>query len=325
MTGARMTGDPSLAAAYARVAAHLVGRERELTLLLAAVAAGRDIILEGPPGTSKSTLLRAITAEWGIPLFFVEGNADLTPSKLIGHHNPARVLREDYSPDNFVDGPLLQAMRAGGFLYIEEFNRAPEDTLNTLLTAMAERQIAVPTAGIVAAQPTFRVVASMNPYDNVGTTRLSTSVHDRICRLVIGYQDAAAERGIVALRAPLGSVAPELYDRLVADAVAVTRATREHPDIRQGSSVRGAIDLTLVAGQLLGLRGPEDYPELVYDAMVVALSGRIFLDETVEATPEAVLRQIWEDQFILAPAAAAPGPAGRAAPAGAAAPEAQAA
>jgi MoxR-like ATPase len=268
-----MTDGPSLAAAYDRVAAHLVGRERELTLVLAAVAAGRDIILEGPPGTSKST----------------------------------RVLREDYSPDNFVDGPLLQAMRDGGFLYIEEFNRAPEDTLNTLLTAMAERQVAVPTAGIVTAAPTFRVVASMNPYDNVGTTRLSTSVHDRICRLAIGYQDAAAERGIVALRAPLPSVAPELYQRLVADAVAVTRATREHPDIRQGSSVRGAIDLTLVAGQLLELRGPGDYAELVYDAMVVALSGRIFLDETVEATPEAVLRQIWEDQFILTPAAAAPG------------------
>ena len=46
---------------------------------------------------------------------FVEGNADLTPAKLVGHHNPARVLREDYSADNFVDGPLLQAMRAGGF------------------------------------------------------------------------------------------------------------------------------------------------------------------------------------------------------------------
>src|SRR6266851_7247685 len=117
-----------------RIAAHVIGRERELDLVLAAVAAGRDVILEGPPGTSKSTLLRAITAEWGIPLVFVEGNADLTPSKLIGHHNPARVLREDHSPDNFVDGPLLQAMREGGFLYIEEFNRAPEDTLNTLLT-----------------------------------------------------------------------------------------------------------------------------------------------------------------------------------------------
>src|SRR6266851_4658234 len=108
----------------ARIAARGVGRERELELILAAVAAGRDMLIEGPPGTSKSTLLRAITTEWGVPLVFVEGNADLTPAKLIGHHNPARVLREDYSADNFVDGPLLEAMREGGFLYIEELNRA---------------------------------------------------------------------------------------------------------------------------------------------------------------------------------------------------------
>ena len=298
----------------ARIAARVVGRGRELELILAAVAAGRDLLLEGPPGTSKSTLLRAITAEWGVPLVFVEGNADLTPAKLVGHHNPARVLREDYSPDNFVDGPLVEAMREGGFLYIEEFNRAPEDTLNTLLTAMAEREVAVPRVGRIAARPTFRVIATMNPYDNVGTTRLSTSVHDRLCRLAVTYQDAQAERGIVALRAPLPleAVPADLTAALMSDAVAVTRATREHPDVRQGSSVRGAIDLTLVAGELLALRGIGDsgdsrYRGTVFDAMVVALSGRIHLDETAETTPEAVLRQIWEDHFILNPATAAPG------------------
>jgi MoxR-like ATPase len=209
-------------------------------------------------------------------------------------------------------------MRSGGFLYIEEFNRAPEDTLNTLLTAMAERQIAVPRADTVVAQPTFRVIASMNPFDNVGTTRLSTSVHDRMCRLAISYQDAAAERGIVTLRAPVPELPGDRRARLIADAVAVTRATREHEDIRQGSSVRGAIDLTLVAAQLLELadstrdsadpaEAGENYTDIVFDAMVVALSGRIFLDETVEATPEQVLRQIWEDHFILAPATAEPG------------------
>src|SRR5258708_19157563 len=150
-----------LAPTRARIAARVVGRERELELMLAAVAAGGDLVLEGPPGTSKSTLLRAITAEWGVPLVFVEGNADLTPAKLIGHHNPARVLREDYSAANFVDGPLLEAMREGGFLYIEEFNRAPEDTLNTLLTAMAQRQVAVPPVARTAARPPFRVLATM--------------------------------------------------------------------------------------------------------------------------------------------------------------------
>lgn len=292
-----------------RIAAHLVGRERELELTLAAVAAGRDIVLEGPPGTSKTTMLKAITAEWGIPLLFVEGNADLTPSKLVGHHNPARVLREDYSADNFVAGPLVEAMQTGGFLYIEEFNRAPEDTLNTLLAAMADRSIAVPRVGSIPALDTFRVIASMNPYDNQGTTRLSTSVHDRLNRLAVGYQDDDAERGIVALRTGAPGV---LGEALIADAVALTRATRDHPDIRQGSSVRGAIDCVLVSGQLAGLRGIADpgdagYRELVYDAMAVCLSGRIHLDEAAETTPERVLREIWEDHFILHPAAAAPG------------------
>jgi MoxR-like ATPase len=301
----------SLAQIRDLVATRVVGRERELHLVLAAVAAGRDILIEGPPGTSKTTILKAITAVWGIPLVFVEGNADLTPAKLVGHHNPARVLKEDYSADNFTDGPLLEAMRSGGFLYLEELNRAPDDTLNTLLTAMADRSITVPRVGTVLAAPTFRVIASMNPYDNVGTTRLSTSVHDRLCRLAITYQDEQAERDIVELRAPLATFpspgpAADVYSRLAADAVALTRATRQHEDIRQGSSVRGAIDLTLVAGQLLCLDS-SGYQETVYDAMTVALSGRIYLDETVSATPEQVLRQIWEDYYVLSPAAARPG------------------
>ncbi|WP_448608619.1 AAA family ATPase [Geodermatophilus sp. URMC 60] len=318
LSGGRVTRDDGGAVreARGRVAGHLVGRERELDLLLAAVAAGRDVLLEGPPGTSKSTLLRAITAEWGIPLLFVEGNADLTPSRLVGHHNPARVLREDYSEENFVPGPLVEAMRTGGFLYVEEFNRAPEDTLNTMLTAMAERRIAVPRVGTVDAAPTFRVVASMNPYDNIGTTRLSSSVHDRLCRLAITYQDAAAERGIVVRRT--GTDSP----RLVADAVALVRATRDREDVQQGSSVRGAIDLVLIAAQLAAIRGvdvpdepaveprrglPEAYTQLVLDAALMALSGRIHLDETIEESPEDVIRQVCEDHFLLRPAAAEPG------------------
>ena len=305
-----MTDDTALAGTRTRIAAHLVGRRRELELALAAVSAGRDLVLEGPPGTSKTTMLKAITAEWGIPLLFVEGNADLTPGKLVGHHNPARVLREDYSADNFVAGPLVEAMRQGGFLYIEEFNRAPEDTLNTLLTAMADRAVEVPRVGRIEALPTFRVIASMNPYDNVGTTRLSTSVSDRLNRIVIGYQDAEAERGIVALRTGLLGAAAE---RLIPDAVAVTRATREHPDVRQGSSVRGAIDCALVAHELFALRGLVDdvtedaYRDTFFDAMLVSLSGRIHVDEAAETTPERVLREIWEDHFILEPARAEPG------------------
>jgi MoxR-like ATPase len=295
------------------IAAHVVGRERELELILAAIEAGRDLILEGPPGTSKSTMLKAITNAWSVPFVFVEGNADLTSTKLVGHHNPSRVLRDDYSPDNFVAGPLVRAMQEGAFLYIEEFNRAPEDTLNTLLTAMAERTLTIPRMGTVRARASFRVIASMNPNDDVGTTRLSAGIRDRLCRLAIGYQNEDAELDIVRRRAEdqLTGLPVELRERVVADSVAVTRATRDHDDIRQGSSVRGAIDCTTVLGRLLLLRSvtsPEDleYATALYDAMVVSLSGRIHLDDAVLHAPEHVLREIWQAHLLLA-AAADPG------------------
>ena len=273
----------------AELADLIVGRAREIDLVLAAVAAGRDLLLEGPPGTSKSTILRAITERAGVPLLFVEGNAELTAARLVGHHNPARVLREDYSPDNFVAGPLVTAMRQGGFLYIEELNRAPEDTLNALLTAMAEREIEVPRVGRIRADPAFRIVASMNPFDNVGTTRISASFYDRLCRLAIDYQSAPEDEEIVRLRTGCGD------ERLVADAVAITRSTRAHPDIRHGSSVRGAIDIVAVATTLAEVRGTSlNDPDTVLDAALVALSARIALHETSERTPEDVIRELWE-------------------------------
>jgi MoxR-like ATPase len=221
------------------------------------------------------------------------------------------VLREDYSPDNFVPGPLVRAMREGGFLYIEEFNRAPEDTINTLLMAIGERTLVVPRVGLIEAAPSFRVVASMNPYDNVGTTRLSISVHDRLCRLALGYQDEAAERDIVRLRTVEGTE-DELTSHFVRNAVTVTRATRAHPDVRQGSSVRGAIDTVLLGRELAGLRAvrsPDDerYPTTLLDAMLVALSGRIQLDEVADTTPERVLQEIWEQLLLSRGASAAPG------------------
>lgn len=296
-----------------RIATRVVGRERELELAFAAIDAGRDLVLEGPPGTSKTTMLRAITAEWGIPLVLIEGNGDLTPSKLIGYHSPARVLSEGYTVEGFVAGPLVEAMQRGGFLYIEEFNRAPEDTLNVLLTAMADRQIEVPRFGTVSAEPTFRVIASMNPFDNIGTTRISTSISDRLNRIVVDYQDADAEVDIVRLRTGIDCAGSR---DIVIDAVAVARMTREHPDIVQGTSIRGAIDLALIADRLISSRnvfGRADdesaiaYRDTMLAAMNVALSGRISIDAASERAPEAVLGEIWEQYFILGPAAADPG------------------
>lgn len=280
----------------------VVGREREIELILTAVSTGRDLLLEGPPGTSKTTLLKAITGAWGIPLVFAEGNAELTPGRLLGHHDPARVLQDGFSEETFSPGPLVEAMRSGAFLYFEEFNRAPEDTLNTLLTAIADRKVTIPRVGTVIALPTFRLIGSMNPYDNVGTTRLSISIKDRFNRLAIDYQDAESERRIVALRSGIDPTS-DFERQIVVDAVAVTRLTREHEAVMQGSSVRGAIDLALMTRELCAVRGCGVEDEIAYrnnflEVMMVALSGRVTIDHAVEGDVVAVLREIWEGHFL---------------------------
>jgi MoxR-like ATPase len=284
---------------YLAVRDLVVGREEQVRSVLAVLAAGRDLLLEGPPGTSKSTILRAITGHYGIPLVFVEGNADLTPQKLIGYHDPAQVMRHGYRREDFVAGPLPDAMQRGGFLYIEEFNRVPEDTLNALLTAMAERELTVPRVGRIAASDSFRLVAAMNPFDNVGTTRVSVSIYDRLCRLAVGYQSAAEEREIVALRSGAG---PEATDPVVvALAVELVRASRSHPDLRTGSSVRGAIDLVLVARQLAEIYDiPFTRPDVdgvLREAACLALSSKIAVVDAAERTPEEVIVELVSEQL----------------------------
>ena len=283
-----------------RAAADVVGRRREVEIVVSALAAARHILLEGPPGTGKSTLLRAVARHGELPLIFVEGNAELTPARLVGHFDPALVLSKGYAPEVYVPGPLASAMETGALLYVEEINRVPEETLNLLVTAMSERELHVPRWKKLIADPQFRIVAAMNPFDAVGTARISSAIYDRVCRVSVGYQDAAAEAEIV--RREL-----EGDDPLVSRAVAVTRATRDHADVRIGSSVRGAIDLVLLAARLREIR--DDETDVGLDSALTALSGRIRVHESSGRTPEEIVAELWA---ATSPSAAPEDPSGKA-------------
>jgi len=276
----------------------VVGRRREVELVLAALLAGRHMLLEGPPGTGKSTLLRGLARGAGLAFQFVEGNAELTPARLVGSHDPSRVLREGYVDDVFVDGPLAAAMREGALLYVEEINRVPEETLNVLITVMSEAELHVPRLGRLVAAEGFRLVAAMNPFDAVGTARIASAIYDRTCRVRMDYQSAADEAEIVRRSAgPGGEVDVDVDIERVVELV---RRTRSHADVRVGSSVRGAIDLVLVARSLAGLRGRRaDDRGVGLDAALTALSGRLRLHEGSARAAEDVVLELWEQLFGL--------------------------
>jgi MoxR-like ATPase len=120
----------------------------------------------------------------------------------------------------------------------------------------------------------------MNPFDNVGTARISDSVYDRWCRLAVGYQDAAEEADIVA--------GPHGRGRRAADRGRRGAHPRHagHPELRRGSSVRGAIDLHRDRAGAGEARVLPDHERVVLDAALLALSARIGVDEASELTPE---------------------------------------
>lgn len=285
-------------------------------MIAVALQEGCHVVLDGPPGTGKSTLLRAIAGASGRGIEFVEGNAELTPARLIGHHDPALVLAQGYRPEAWSDGPLATAMREGSLLYLEELNRIPEETLNVLITAMAERELVVPRLGRIAAADGFVLVAAMNPFDAVGTARVSQAIADRMCRVAITYLDEEGEREVVR-RQTRGD------EREIAIAVSVTRGTRSHPAVRNGSSVRGAIDMVRLAHGLARLREQEPLDrDGLLDAAVAALSGRARVHEDQERTVEEVIAELLDRALTPDPAAASGRPSARPAgpPPGAAAP-----
>ena len=152
----------------------------------------------------------------------------------------------------------------------------PEETLNVLITVMSEGELHVPRLGRVRAGAGLPPGRGDEPVRRRRHGPDLRRVYDRTCRIAMGYQSAADEAAIVPGAAPSPTPAwrAEVVDWCAAPAT--------HPDVRVGSSVRGAIDLVgWPGGSRAAARGRASTDWHVgLDAALVALSGRIRMRES---------------------------------------------
>ncbi len=276
----------------------IVGRDAELLRLRACLRAGKNVLLEGPVGVGKTSLALEITRELNRPVFRVDGDNRYSEQKLSGWFDPPSVIQKGYQADTFMPGPLVEAMRVGGILFINELNRLPEGVQNVLLPAIDERLIVVPRLGEIRAEKGFLVIATQNPKEFVATSHLSEAVLDRFELIVLDYQSEDDETAIVESRLKASSASIPVAANLARASVKLIRLTREHPRVRRGASVRAALSVAEITGELratgMGLE------EAFLQAALLALPTRIELERDADsdlaprAEMEVLLKQ-WVD------------------------------
>ena len=282
----------------APIAPFLVGRDDEMRKIAACLTSNRSVLLEGPVGVGKTHLAIAATTLLARPVYRIDGDSRYTEQKLTGWFDPPTVMKRGFVKEAFTDGPLVEAMRNGGVLFINELNRLPEGVQNVLLPALDEKKISLPRLGQVIAKPEFMVIATQNPKEFVATSHLSEAILDRFELITIDYQSETEELSIVGKSLEKSEI--ESGAELIAKAaVRLARSTRNHPKIRRGASIRAALAVSELTAVFL--RGGTDFQKAFLDAAIMALPTRIEIeregasDQTLQQEMESLLEGLAEE------------------------------
>jgi MoxR-like ATPase len=284
------TSHPTLARLLEALESVIRGKREQLELLLCCLASGGHALLEDVPGTGKTTLAKALAKSAGCGFKRIQLTPDLLPSDIVG----TTIFLPAEGSFRFKPGPLF-----ANVVIADEINRATPRTQSALLEALSEGQVTV-DGETHRLPPPFVCIATQNPVEMHGTYPLPEAQLDRFTlQLSLGYTDEEQEREILAARRqrdPLAELKPVAdAEQLLAlqhavEAVAVeatvadyllrlVRATRAHPSIRLGVSMRGALHLSRMA-QARALMHGRDFvlPEDVKALAVPVLAHRIVLD-----------------------------------------------
>ncbi|QIK66901.1 MoxR family ATPase [Nocardioides sp. HDW12B] len=286
---ARVTG--SISRAVERV---ITGKPDVVRTAVTVLLAEGHLLIEDVPGVGKTMLSKSLARSIDCTVRRIQFTPDLLPSDVTG----VSVFNQNTREFEFRPGGVFANIVVG-----DEINRASPKTQSALLECMEERQVTVDGATYHLDAP-FMVIATQNPIEMEGTYALPEAQRDRfMARVSIGYPVEQAELDMIdahTTASPLDDLEPvtdaatvaklvDIVNRIhVADsvrryAVALTRATRDSPDLLLGASPRATLHLVRAAKAHAAMTG-RDYvvPDDVSSLAVPVLAHRLL--PTVEAT-----------------------------------------
>lgn len=295
------------------------GKDEAIRRSLVVLLAEGHLLVEDVPGVGKTMLARALAAAIDADARRIQFTPDLLPGDVTG----VSVFSPATGGFDFSRGAVF-----ANIVIADEINRSSPKTQSALLEAMEERQVSIDGTTHELPSP-FVVVATQNPIEMDGTYALPEAQLDRfMIRISMGYPDAEAEQLMLRqrdTRDPLDDLRPVVtldgVIRLIDFArrvhvspliehyaVAVARATREHPDLRLGASPRATLQLVRAAKAAAALEG-RDYviPDDVAGLASAVLSHRLIPNAHTGAKSFNVAERIVDDVVRRVPVPVAGG------------------